>query len=84
MRGFRYGYPEPAPELRMGVRRLAALRFMREWHLCINQGGTAGIPVPMGIWNPAFFSSAGYHVGKQDFVALRHKSNFLSLLLEEI
>ncbi len=47
MRDFTYQYSEPALELR--VSRLSALRMLRECQMCINQGGTAGIPVPMGL-----------------------------------
>lgn len=49
-------YLEPTLELRMKICRISAIKRMREVMLIsLNQGGTAGIPVPMGIGVPAFF-----------------------------
>lgn len=54
VRDFSYQYPEPALELRMKIRRIAALKRIERVKRFINQGGTAGYPVPRGIGCPAF------------------------------
>lgn len=46
---------EPALELHMKICRISAIKRMREVMLTLlNQGGTAGVPVPMGIGASAF------------------------------
>lgn len=51
-------YLEPALELHMKICRISAIKRMREaMQTLLNQGGTAGVPVPIGIGAPAFFVS---------------------------
>lgn len=48
-------YLEPALELRMKICRISAIKRKREViQRLLNQGGTAGIPVPYGIGVSAF------------------------------